>query len=141
MIDRELAANYMAHMEIDDPLAVAAIADLGELDFREIARWIRAALEQQDDVLYKAPQSLQRFVNEVQTIPVWYDRSVAEHGCRVFLRNSEQFLAAFAAGAIVEGFTTRISKSFAITGRIIGDGVRSLKQNLWHLLDIFLATT
>ena len=56
----------------------------------------------------------------------------------MFLLNSDQFLAGFAAGAIVEGFATRISKSFAITGRMIDDGVRRLKQNLRHLLDIFL---
>ena len=68
---------------------------------------------------------------------MWYDRSVAQHGCRVFLRNSTQFLTAFSAGAIVDGFVTMISKSFAITGRMINDGVRRLKQNLRHLLDIF----
>ena len=138
LIDGELAANYMAHMETGDPLADAVIADLDGLDHGETARLIGAAIEQQEDVLHKAPQSLQRFVHEVHTVPAWYDRSVAEHGCRVFLRNSDQFLAAFAGGAIVEGFTTRISKSFAVTGRMIDDGVRRLKQNLRHLLDIFL---
>ena len=56
----------------------------------------------------------------------------------MFLSHPDQFLAAFAGGAIVEGFSTMISKSFALTGRMIDDGVRRLKQNLRHLLDMFL---
>ena len=124
-------------MRIGDPLADAVIVDLGGLNQEETGRFFRAAIEQQDNVLRTAPQSLLHFVDEVNTLPVWYDRSVAQHGCRVFLRNSTQFLTAFSAGAIVDGFATMISKSFAITGRMINDGVRRLKQNLRHLLDIF----
>lgn len=137
-IDPELATEYVTQMWAGDPLADAVDADLRNLDRPESARLIQAAFEQQDDVLRHAPGSLQDFIHEVSTVPPWYDRSIANHGCRVFLRNSDQFLAAFAAGAIVEGFSTRISKSFAITGRMIDDGVRRLKQNLRHLLDIFL---
>lgn len=138
LLDPTLAATYMAHMRVGDPLADAVMRDLKGLDRAESQRLFRAAFEQQDAVLSGAPPSLQRFVHEVSTVPAWYDRAVAYRGCRVFLHNSDQFLAAFAAGAIVEGFGTRISKSFAITGRMIDDGVRRLKQNLRHLLDIFL---
>lgn len=138
LLDPSLAATYMAHMRVGDPLADAVMRDLAGMGQAETARLFRAAFEQQDAVLRDAPPSLQRFVHEVSTVPPWYDRAKAYHGCRVFLHNSDQFLAAFAAGAIVEGFATRISKSFAITGRMIDDGVRRLKQNLRHLLDIFL---
>ncbi len=137
-IDPELAAEYVTQMWAGDPLVDAVDADLRSLDRRESTRLIQAAFEQRDNVLRDAPRSLQDFIHEVATVPPWYDRATATHGCRVFLRNSEQFLAAFAAGSIVEGFSTRISKSFAITGRMIDDGVRRLKQNLRHLLDIFL---
>ncbi|MDE2753237.1 MAG: oxygenase MpaB family protein [Gemmatimonadota bacterium] len=137
-VDPELATEYVTQMWAGDPLVDAVDADLRDMDRLESTRLIQAAIEQQDDVLRHAPRSLQDFIHEVTTVPPWYDREVAMHGCRVFLRNSEQFLAAFAAGAIVEGFSTRISKSFAITGRMIDDGVRRLKQNLRHLLDIFL---
>ena len=137
-IDPELAAEYVTQMWAGDPLVDAVDADLRSLDRRESTRLIQAAFEQRDNVLRDAPRSLQDFIHEVATVPPWYDRATAAHGCRVFLRNSEQFLAAFAAGSIVEGFSTRISKSFAITGRMIDDGVRRLKQNLRHLLDIFL---
>ena len=138
LLDPTLAAKYMAHMRVGDPLADAVMRDLQGLGQAETGRLFRAAFQQQDAVLRDAPASLQRFVHEVSTVPAWYDRDRAHHGCRVFLHNSDQFLAAFAAGAIVEGFATRISKSFAITGRMIDDGVRRLKQNLRHLLDIFL---
>ena len=137
-IDPELAAEYVTQLWAGDPLADAVDADLRKLDRPESARLIQAAFELRDNVLRDAPRSLQDFIHEVATVPPWYDRATAAHGCRVFLRNSEQFLAAFAAGSIVEGFSTRISKSFAITGRMIDDGVRRLKQNLRHLLDIFL---
>ena len=38
----------------------------------------------------------------------------------------------------MEGFSTRISGSYAVTGRLAEDGVRRLKQNLRQLLDIFM---
>ena len=113
-------AFSIAHMWSADPLADAVMVDLEGLNQEEPGRFLRAAIEQQDNVLRTAPQSLLYFVDEVNTLPVWYDRSVAQHGCRVFLRNSTQFLTAF-----------------AITGRMINDGVRRLKQTLRHLLDIF----
>ena len=103
LVDPALAATYIAHMHVADPLADAVMRDLAGMDQAETGRLFRAAFEQQDAVLRDAPPSLQRFVHEVSTVPAWYDRAVAQHGCRVFLHNSDQFLAAFAAGAIVEG--------------------------------------
>jgi len=138
VIDPVLAATYIAHMRIGDPFADAVMADLAKLDRAESSRLLRAALDQDEDILRDAPRSLQDFVTEVATLPAWYDREAAFHGCRVFLRNSDQFLMGFAGAAIVEGFSTTISRSFAITGRLIDDGVRRLKQNLRQLLDMFL---
>ena len=39
---------------------------------------------------------------------------------------------------LVEGFTSYISKSFVITGRLRRQGVRRLKQNNRHVMEIFL---
>ena len=64
-------------MRIGDPLADAVIVDLEGLNQEETGRFFRAAIEQQDNVLRTAPQSLLHFVDEVNTLPVWYDRSVA----------------------------------------------------------------
>ena len=137
-MDPALAATYIAHMRIGDPAADAVMADLAGMKQAESSRLLQAAMDQQEDVLRHAPESLQRFVNEVAALPAWYDRQAAFRGCRVFLRNSDQFLMGFAGAAIVEGFSTTISRSFAITGRLIDDGVRRLKQNLRQLLDMFL---
>lgn len=137
-MDPVLAATYIAHMRIGDPSADAVMVDLAGMSRAESSRLLRAAMDQDDEILRDAPGSLRDFVNEVATLPAWYDRQAAFHGCRIFLRHSDQFLMGFAGAAIVEGFSTTISRSFAITGRLIDDGVRRLKQNLRQLLDMFL---
>ena len=48
------------------------------------------------------------------------------------------FIGAFVGAVLIEGFATLISKSFAITGRVLDQGVRRLQQNNAHLLEIFL---
>ena len=138
LIDQGLADRYAAHLWIGDPLADAVMRDVGVLDRKEAARLIGGAIELDERVLRDAPRSLQNLMEEVTTVPAWYDPLAGQRGCSAFLRNSDHVLAAFVAGAIVEGFSTMISKSFAITGRLIDDGVRRLKQNIRHLMDIFM---
>ncbi|MCY3989495.1 MAG: DUF2236 domain-containing protein, partial [Gammaproteobacteria bacterium] len=41
------------------------------------------------------------------------------------------------AGTLVEGFATTISKSFFMTGRVMERGVRRLRQNNRHQVEIF----
>lgn len=41
-------------------------------------------------------------------------------------------------GSIVEGFSTLISKSFRIRGRVTNSGVRRLKQNGMQLVEQYL---
>ena len=138
LIDPALIDRYAAHMWVGDPLADAAMQDVASLGGREAVRLIGGAIELEERILRQAPQSLQSLIHAASQVPGWYDRAVAQRGCRAFLKNSDHVLAAFVAGAIVEGFATMISKSFAITGRLIDDGVRRLKQNIRHLLDMFL---
>ena len=138
LIDPGLTDRYAAHLWVGDPLADAVMKDVGGLDGKETARLIGGAIELDERVLRDAPQSLQDLIHEVTTVPAWYDPVAGQRGCTAFLRNSDNVLAAFVAGAIVEGFATMISKSFAITGRLIDDGVRRLKQNIRHLMDIFM---
>ncbi len=137
-LDPALAHLYITHMRIGDPDADAAIADLSGLPPEEAQRFLRAGIELQEDVLREAPQSLQALVHEAATLPPWYDREAALQGCRAFLRNSDAVLAGYICGANVEGFSTMLSKSYALTGRLLGDGVRRLKQNLRQLIDMFL---
>lgn len=137
-IDPSLADSYIAHTQLGDSLADAVMPDLGDLPPKEVARLVGGAIEQDERVLRAAPESLRRLIHETSIVPPWYDRAAARRGCRAFLRNSDQMLEAYVAGAIVDGFATMISKSFAITGRLVHDGVRRLKQNVRHLLDIFM---
>ena len=102
LIDPGLAAAYADHLWLGDPLADAAMAELQALGQPDSSRFLRAAIELQDDVLRAAPAGVLRFVDEVTTVPRWYDPAVARHGCRVFLQNSDEFLTAFAGGAIVD---------------------------------------
>ena len=136
-IDPSLAETYVTHLRRGDPAADAVMDDFAMLDPRE-ARWfLQAALEQEGEILRRAPCSLRSLVHEAAMLS-GYEREACLQGCRSFLRHPDQFLAAFVAGGIVEGFSTMISKSFGITGRMNDDGVRRLKQNVRHLLDTFL---
>ena len=56
----------------------------------------------------------------------------------MFHRNSQLVLGAFVGGVLVEGFSTNIGKSFYITGRLRDQGVRRLKQNNRHMVEIFM---
>ena len=137
-IDAVLAGSYVALTRVGDPPVDAVMSDLEPMGHAEAARLLGGAIEQNEQVLRDAPASLQGLIHEVSTVPVWYDRQAAQCGCRAFFKNSDDILAAYLAGAIVEGFSTMISKSFAITGRVIDNGVRRLKQNVRHLVNIFM---
>ncbi len=106
-IDKRLADIYVRHTRIGDPLADAAVKDLASLSRNQVSRLIKAGMNQNEDVLRDAPKSLRN----------------------VF--------AAFVAGTLVDGFSTLISESFVQTGRIFDDGVRRLRQNNRHQVEIF----
>lgn len=59
-------------------------------------------------------------------------------GCRAFHGHSEMFIGAFVRVALIEGFSTLISKSFSITGRLVDQGTGRLKQNNRHLSGIVI---
>ena len=63
--------------------------------------------------------------------------SAADADFRGFHRHSAMILQAFAAGVLVEGFTTNIARSFIITGRLRDQGVRRLQNNNRHVMEIF----
>ena len=67
--------------------------------------------------------------------PFW-DPAATGPGIRSFHRHSDMILQAFAAGVLLEGFTTNIARSFIITGRLRDQGVRRLKNNNRHVMEI-----
>ena len=55
----------------------------------------------------------------------------------MFHRNRKMVVGGMLAGVLVEGFSTNISESFFITGRLRDQGVRRLQQNNRHMVEIF----
>ena len=137
--DPERSANYVAHTRIGDPLADAVIADLEPLGPRETAGLIKLGMHDRDgNALGNAPASVRKFFAHCAEPPEWLDLSSFQPGCRMFHRNSRLVLAGMVVGVLVEGFSTNIAKSFFLTGRLRDKGVRRLKQNNRHMLEIFM---
>ena len=137
-VDPERAANYVAHTTIGDPLAEAMVADLHALGPDESSRLIGAGMTGDDDALRDAPRSVREFFTACAEPPGWVDLPSFLPGCRMFHRNTRLVLAGMVGGVLVEGFTTNIAKSFFLTGRLRDQGVRRLKQNNRHMLEIFM---
>ena len=123
---------------IGDPLAEELADDLSLLSPGEQGRLTEAGMNRDEEALKGAPPSLRRFFEDAETPPGWLDFSAFDPGRRMFQRNSKLVLVGFVAGVLIEGFTTNIAKSFFITGRVRDQGVRRLKQNNRHMMDIFL---
>ncbi|MXW41597.1 MAG: DUF2236 domain-containing protein [Acidimicrobiia bacterium] len=69
--------------------------------------------------------------------PDWVDVPAFNAGIHMFHRNRQMVVAGMLAGVLVEGFSTNISKSFFITGRLRSQGVQRLQQNNRHMVEIF----
>ena len=135
----ETAANYVAHTLIGDPLADTMMEDLSSVSRQEQALLFQAALQEQDwDSLADAPSSAKEFLEDTEKVPDWVDFDSFIPGIRMFHRNSHLILGAFVGGTLVEGFATNISKSFFISGRLRDQGVRRLRQNNRHMIEIFM---
>ena len=134
----DIAAKYIAHTHIGDPLGEAMAEDLTEFSSEESRRLVEAAMNDGDgEALRNAPDSLRELFRDVETPPEWLDYSAFAPGVRMFHRNSQLVMAAFVGGVLIEGFTTNIAKSFLITGRVRDQGVRRLGQNNRHMVEIF----
>ena len=133
-----MADNYLDHTVIGDPLADAAIEELASYSQRDASRFIRSGMRQDDIDLAQAPPLLREFFHSQATPPDWVREADFGPGVRMFHRNSRLVLGAMVGGTLVEGFTTNIAKSFFITGRLREQGVRRLKQNNRHMVEIFM---
>ena len=136
--DPEFAEAYIRHTNIGDPLADPVAEDLVEWPSGETHALLARVLQNPDDLPEETPESLRRFIAEVNRVPDWFDEDIARVASRAFLRNSDLVLAALVGGSIVEGFATLISKSFRIRGRVTDSGVRRLKQNGLQLIEQYL---
>lgn len=138
-INPAMVDNYIAHTTIGDPLADAALAAMADMDPHESHRFIQAGLEDPDpEALAGAPEAVRALFEDARTVPEWAARADFRPGIRMFHRNSQLVLGAMVGGTLVEGFSTNISKSFFITGRLREHGVRRLQQNNRHMVEIFI---
>ena len=139
-VDREAADNYIRHTMIGDPELDPVFEELADLPPDDLHRFIRAAVEQDDDAtLYRAPQALRDFFDNME-VPTWVDFEAFKPGQRAFFENMSNMLVAYAIGSAVEGFSTLVSKSFSITGRVPGMGPgaeRRLRQNNRHMVETY----
>ncbi len=138
--DPEMAGNYLAHTVIGDPLADAAIEALSSMkqSASEEGRLIAAYMNKTDgENLPDAPPEVEALFDHASTLPDWLELSALAPGVHMFHRNLKMVLGGMIAGTLVEGFSTNISKSFFITGRLRDQGVRRLQQNNRHMTEIF----
>lgn len=139
-INPAIAANYIEHTFVGDPLADAAIDSLARFGPVEMSRFIQAGMEQDATSWADVPHALRTFFEQIEKPPPWFHpvgKRVYD-GCRAFHNDSDLFLLAFLGDVIVRGFATLISKPFFLTGRIWDHGVRRLQRNILHLIEIMI---
>ncbi|WP_420433128.1 oxygenase MpaB family protein [Candidatus Poriferisocius sp.] len=138
-LEPEMAENYLAHTMIGDPLADAAVEVLSAMKRSESAQLISAYMTVPDgNDPPDAPEEVHALFEDAFTPPDWLDPSALTAGIHMFHRNRKMVVAGMLAGVLVEGFSTNISESFFVTGRLRDQGVRRLQQNNRHMVEIFL---
>ena len=139
--DQATADNYIRHTVIGDPVLDPVMEEISSLPPAHLHRFIKAGTEQEADVLRAAPQVLRDFFDKVDSdVPPWVDHAAFRPGGRAFFENMNNMLIAYAVGSAVEGFSTLVSKSFAMTGRVTGLGPgaeRRLRQNNRHMVEVY----
>ena len=138
LVDPRLADLYLKHTTVGDPEADALEEELVPLRPAESARLIRAAMNEDYASLKDAPKALLDFFENAAKPPSWVDFAAFSPGVRLFHRNSRLVLGGMVGGTLVEGFCTNIAKSFFISGRLRDQGVRRLRQNNRHMVEIFI---
>ncbi|MDE2727630.1 MAG: oxygenase MpaB family protein [Gemmatimonadota bacterium] len=139
-LNPEYADNYIRHTMVGDEDLDPVMDELSGMPPGEMHQFIHAGLHQEEEWLSKAPEVLQRYFREVDSkIPEWVDFEEFRPAVVGFHKNMPEILVAFVTAALLEGFTTLISKSFYLTGRVHSENAtRRFKQNNRHLLEIFL---
>ena len=134
----ELADKYIEHTLIGDPEADALVNAIAAADQEQQGEFIRAGMDADAEALRAAPPAVGEFFDRIGTPPEWFNPKSVYPGCRGFHAYSDLFLTVFVTDIIIRGFTTIISQSFFITGRLTDSGVQRLRQNVRHLLEIML---
>lgn len=138
LTDAALADRYVKFTCVGDPLADAAIAACQAVSVGQQMAWFGKGLEHGPEAIADAPDALRELVAAAAVPPAWFDSAQTLAGCRGFHSHSELFIAAFVGAVLIEGFSTLISQSFSITGKLVDQNTNRLKQNNRHLAEIFM---
>ncbi|MDE2696572.1 MAG: DUF2236 domain-containing protein, partial [Chloroflexota bacterium] len=130
-VDPELADIYIRHTFITDPLADAAMEALSDYEPARAEAFIRAGVDGDDEALRDAPQELRTFFDSLDPPEGMLDPVRVMSGIRAFHKYSDVYFIALLLDSIVTGFSTNISKSFYMRGRLAGN-LRRLRQNTRH---------
>ncbi len=134
----ELTDSYVAHLSIGDPDADAVVDELADVPPEKIDEFVRALLEDDGRKGDSAPRVLREFVDGSVALPEWYRSVPVQPGSRGFFRQSDLFLTAFVASTIVRGFSTTISLSFFMSGKVLAAARARLRHNIRHLVEIMI---
>ena len=134
----QLAARYIDQTTVDDPVADAVMEALADFEPRDVNRFIRAGMQQDEKALADAPDVLRSFFRDQEEPPEWFDPRALHAGYRAFHQYSDLFIPAFFVST-VHNASTLIAKSFYATGRVTSDfGLRRVRQNTRHFIEIML---
>lgn len=139
-VDPEAADNYVRHLTIGDPELDPVMREIADLPSDDLHRFVGGCIERRKEAMLRAPRVLRDFFDRASAVPSWVDFEAFKPGMRAFHRNMTNMLIAYAVGSAVEGFSTTVAKSFAITGRVTGMGEgakRRLRQNNRHMVEIY----
>ena len=136
--DPDLAATYVAHTVVGDPIADAVAEALAPFDIERVHRFIRAGMERGAHTLAEAPRALREFFDRIETPPLWFDPQAMLPGRRAFHAYSDLFIPAFFV-ATLRNFTNLMGEVFHLTERVTSDqGLRRIRQNVRHFIEIML---
>ena len=134
----ELAAKYLEHTVIGDPVADDVVNALASFNQASVHQFINAGMEQDAKTLADAPQPLRDFFSRIEVPPPWFDPASVHAGCRAFHTYSDLFITAFFV-VTLENVATLMSKAFYVTGGVTtGEGPRRIRQNIRHFIEIML---
>lgn len=137
-LNPSLAAEYIEHTLLSDPVADAVIESLAEFGHGQVHRFIKAGMEQNASILSDAPRLLRDFFEDLETPPTWFDQDAVFPGRQAFHEYSDLFIPAFFV-ATLQNASALIGKSFYATGRVLSDfGPRRIRQNVRHFIEIML---
>ena len=136
-VDPELADIYIRHTSITDPLADAAMEALAGYEPEQAAAFIQAGMDGDEETLRDAPQALRTFFDSLEPPESMLDPARVMSGIRAFHKYSDVYFLALLIDSIVTGFSTNISKSFYMRGRLAGN-LRRLRQNTRHMVELTL---